>query len=55
VAGAGSPDELFVFLLLYIAMVAGAAYLFYSSSFYPVGKDEIGSLIWKAMAILGTG
>jgi Zn-dependent protease with chaperone function len=47
--------SLFLFLVLYCAMVGGAAYLFYGSLLYPVGQHEIGTLIWKGLAILGTG
>ena len=47
--------RLFLFLVLYLALIVGAAYLFYASLLYPVGKDETGDLIWKGMALLGSG
>ncbi len=47
--------SLFLFLVLYLAMIGGAAYLFYISLLYPVGPDDTGPLLWKCMALLGSG
>jgi Zn-dependent protease with chaperone function len=47
--------SLFLFLVLYLAMIGGAAYLFYASLLYRVEWDVTGALIWKGMALLGCG
>jgi Zn-dependent protease with chaperone function len=48
-------SSLFLLLVMYLAMIGGAAYLFALAMLYPVGKDDTGSLVWKGMAALGSG
>jgi Zn-dependent protease with chaperone function len=45
---------LFLFLLLYLAMIWGAIYLFLFSLLYPVGEEPV-ALAWKGLALVGSG
>lgn len=46
---------LFVFLLLYLALVGGAAYLFGFALLYPIEENDLVALAWKGLALLGSG
>jgi Zn-dependent protease with chaperone function len=47
--------SLFVFLLLYLGMIGGAAYLFGFALLYPVAEEDPGTLAWKGLGLLGSG